>query len=408
MGRRKGKNRAQHRVPVDLESLGFVQGKRREEAIKQQARAHQNAEQQRVDNLVEALSSSESPTFGCSNHRAPTEKSRRLRAAQIALQNIKQCFGSNLEHAQTLVEKALDTEHTYHVSETYFDLSRIYEQCMRRKTVGEKRADLAAENLVVEKPVYFYGSSDGVAFPREAQRDVETYCDTFIDSILSKAVKETTTALELLQAIVKRCTGDPMNVEALDKLAIKEIDDIADGKLHNVLGDSKRRKDSNESLARGFAPIHIDTLFDTKRIIGWDIRVPDAIAVDFIQGFTHVIQPWVIKHNAQRRPQFNLAKAKSTFHIHCQTVKHVLGAKGTEHKNSHIATMIASANDLKNDDQKKLQRRDLHVALLENNCQCTAALYVLPALNSKQRAYLETTISKCAGNFFDWDYDCDY
>ena len=143
-------------------------------------------------------------------------------------------------------------------------------------------------------------------------------------------------------------------------------------------------------------------------MIGWNIQVPDAIAVDFIQKFTDVIQPWVIKHNARRRPQFDLAKAKSKFDIHCQAVKHVLGAKGTENKNSHIATMIAGANDLKNNTQKKLKRGDLHVALLENNCQCTAALYVLPTLNAKQHSYFETTISKCAGNFFDWEYDCDY
>ena len=387
MGRRR-KPKKQW-AAVNLAELGVVQGKHREQALRDE-------EQRCISELVAGLADPEEPVFGVAEHRAPKDMKRRKLAASIATQSLKRCFNATFDAAYDLVLKAIDTEHAYYLADLEHDLCRAVHSAYDRVCVDDIYEELADNGLVTEKPAPYCFGYNCIVYPRAAEQAVDAFWDAVVAAMWKDAADANRGVIETLNAVLAQCKASPIvNVDG----DIEQCERFSGGKLLSVFADPQRRTDANVPLVSAYGPVHVESVDKTALMVVKRVWLPRSIAVDTLRKFTALIQPYVAKHNARRHACFDIARAESVFHMSARAVPHVLGAR--HRAVSNVAKLIAGINNYKAPEAKVVCRRDAHIAILRNNCQCTAALYINATLNIEQRAHAQQFIAECAKNRFE-------
>lgn len=332
-----------------------------------------------------------------------TRRRNKGQRIDLATLSLDQSPAKCVESVKEQVAKATNSERKEHAENELFffgiDLKRAYDLV----TVKDIYEDLAARGIVHPSQIRYGGEINFIVYPKSASGRVKAFWGKVMRRLVNQ-IPRPETNVGVLLGLLSACGGNPISYDVTDL----DTDAIKPDLLSLFSDADGAGVDKTNPLVEQFGPIVVHTYAATSVMEIASVQLPRAIAVDVLSRFTHLIQPFVAKLNARRAPAFNVSGATSVFNLAAQTVPHFLGRKCSNMHVSSIYKTIRELNMAKDSDQPEVRRSDVHVSIMANNVQCTAAVQFRAPLNLRQVDILRGIIDVAAGNRVngDWLDEC--
>ena len=398
-----GKTRNSRGTPLDLSSIGVFFGRKQAEMEKERQEAEQQALRVALDELRSKLDAAELTEEA--DKVAPADRQRRKRIAAIATGLLGKHSPSTIEKAEAFVLQACEEERCEHALNIISDFEHAVRKSFDLVSIPDIYNSLVEAGLVTESRVEWWGTSDFLVHPTPATSAVRDFFVQELSKLLPE--KRSKSRVDFLLAVSKACKGRPIDINDETRDVLEKHLNFSNEDLYTVFTDpSGAGLDSSKYLDPSYGPFSISTRSSTRHMVVLNVTLPRGIAVDIVKRYVNVIQPFVRQHNAQKRPQFNLQDALK-FHMAVQAVPQFLGRKSDKNRHSNKCEAIMALNFNKSEQDRDVERSDIHVGILPGNAQCVAAVYVNVPLNEDQKNCIEALIKKVSGNDEDpyWSQD---